>query len=235
MRSSRPASYYSMEPRPLLPGRDKDEYGEIVVPRAPKSSPSNTVHVDDPLKARCKSAKGIIIPPPKPKRGRNQTNSSLEALERPFNNDSGLCIPDLNRIEWNAFWAAGAKELFRKTTFHAIDFLEGEPLIKLHVDNRRQRKRQSLTSKKVSLGPTIPNATNQVRPVLKSSKPGQATLPERIRINAPAIIRAFSDICGEEISGPFLLFRPFRSLFYYEEEFRDLIKQQETMLQGIIP
>ncbi|KAI0451718.1 P-loop containing nucleoside triphosphate hydrolase protein [Xylaria acuta] len=33
------------------------------------------------------------------------------------------------------------------------------------------------------------------------------------------------------MSGPFLLFRPFRSLLYYHEEFRDLINHQEKMLQ----
>ncbi|KAI0439890.1 hypothetical protein F4803DRAFT_21152 [Xylaria telfairii] len=161
----------------------------------------------------------------------NHGTSSSEASEQTLDNDSDLCIPHLNRIEWNAFSAAGTKELFRNATFYAMDVLEGEPLIKLHVDNRRQRKRQSFTHQTVSLDSIIPNATDHVRRVPNLLKPGKATLPERIRINAPAIIKAFSDICGEEISGPFLLFRPFRSLLYYEEEFHDLIRQQETLIQ----
>ncbi|KAI0911072.1 hypothetical protein F4823DRAFT_623740 [Ustulina deusta] len=80
---------------------------------------------------------------------REQVKSLLETSQRSvtLNSDSDLCIPDLNRAGWDAFRAAGAKELFRKTKFYAIDVLEGEPLIKLHIDNQKRRKRQNLTQK----------------------------------------------------------------------------------------
>ncbi len=168
---------------------------------------------------------------------KEQAKSLLETSQRSvtLNSDSDLCIPDLNRAGWDAFRAAGAKELFRKTKFYAIDVLEGEPLIKLHIDNQKRRKRQNLTQKGVSSESTITQAASQDRRAPSALEPGKAALPERIRINSPAIIRAFAEIHGDSnISRPFLLFRPFRSLLYYEQEFRDMINQQENTLQGDI-
>ncbi|KAJ2984565.1 hypothetical protein NUW58_g5996 [Xylaria curta] len=170
---------------------------------------------------------------PKPPRENLSIKPLTEIPQHPLNlsSDSDLCIPDFNRVEWEAFQAAGGEELFRKTKFHAIDVLKGEPLIKLKDDDRKRRRRQKSAQKIVSSGSTVPDAVSHGRQVSKESEPSSAPLAERIRINSPAIIRAFAEICGEEISAPFLLFRPFRSLLYYEQEFRDLISQQENMLQ----
>ncbi|KAI1194337.1 hypothetical protein F5X97DRAFT_311338 [Nemania serpens] len=145
---------------------------------------------------------------------------------------SDLCIPGLNRVEWDAFRAASGTELFRKTKFHALDVLEGEPLIILHVDNKTRRNRQNWARRKPPSVSSVPNAAKQDEIAPKELViSGQAPLPERIRINSPAIIKAFTDISGKEITSPFLLFRPFNSLLYHEHEFRDRITQQEHVVQ----
>lgn len=134
-------------------------------------------------------------------------------------------------MEWDAFRATSKTELFRKTKLHAIDVLKGEPLIKLHVHHQKRRRHQTLSRKKAPSVSTT-NTVNQGKRALKASTSGQAPLPERIRINSPAIIKAFTDVSGEKLSGPFLLFRPFGSLLYYEQGFRDLITEQENKMQG---
>ncbi|KAI0404020.1 hypothetical protein F4802DRAFT_569427 [Xylaria palmicola] len=139
-----------------------------------------------------------------------------------LNSDSDLCIPTPNRVGWDDFRKVGGKELFRKTKFHALDVLEGEPLIRFHVDNQKRRKRQTFSGK-------VAAGQDKYAPHTLGSSKG--TLPERIRVNSPAIIKAFAEIHGEALSGPFLLFRPFRSLVYYESEFREMITLQENKLK----
>ncbi|KAI0536997.1 hypothetical protein GGR58DRAFT_473532 [Xylaria digitata] len=152
---------------------------------------------------------------------------SLNISQQPItvDSDSDLCIPDFKWVEWDAFRAAGEKQLFRKTKYHAIDVLKGEPRIKLSIDNQKRRKRRNLTQKGISSGSATTKITS------KEKKPIEATLPDRIRINSPAIIRKFAEICGEAITEPFLLFRPFRCLLYYEQEFRDAMNEQADILQ----
>ncbi|TGJ80709.1 hypothetical protein E0Z10_g8054 [Xylaria hypoxylon] len=167
-----------------------------------------------------------------------QAEPSFETLRRriniklpgPANSDSDLCIPELNWAEWDSFWAGGEQRLFRKTKFHAIDILKGKPLIKLRIDNQKRRKRQNLTQKSISSDSTTTNVASQDKQLLDASEPGNETLPERIRINSPAIIRAFAEIHEEPMTRPFLVFRPFQSLLYYEQEFRDAINHQENTL-----
>jgi hypothetical protein len=57
-----------------------------------------------------------------------------------LDSDSGLCVPDLICVEWDAFQATSSTELFQKMKFHAMDVLEGEPLMKLHIDNKGRRR-----------------------------------------------------------------------------------------------
>ncbi|KAI3325235.1 hypothetical protein HD806DRAFT_533827 [Xylariaceae sp. AK1471] len=154
-------------------------------------------------------------------RGRARSKGSQQPMT--LDSDAGLCVPDLNCVDWDAFQSVGRTELFRKTKFHAIDVLEGEPLIKFHVDNKGRRKHKILAEN---------NAASHHKHARSILEPGEAPLPDRIRINSPAIIKAFAEIHGESFSGPFLLFRPFRSLLYYEQEFREWVARQEKILQG---
>ncbi|KAI0544995.1 hypothetical protein F4679DRAFT_562689 [Xylaria curta] len=174
-----------------------------------------------------------LLPPRLPRRSPDMDDNDVSDAQSETNRqvDSGLCIPDLNRIEWDAFRSAGERELFRKTSYHAIDILKGEPLITLRNNNQRRPKRQDFAPKKLTPSTTILGAANQDGQKPKASEPSKTTLPERIRINSPAIIKAFSEICGEDISQSSLLFRPFRSLIYYEQGFRDLINREENTLQ----
>ncbi|KAK7941416.1 uncharacterized protein PG986_013803 [Apiospora aurea] len=64
---------------------------------------------------------------------------------------------------------------------------------------------------------------------------GEAPLPERIRINAASLIRLISEITKEELSGAFLMFRPFRTLVYYEQDLGDRAAEREKFLEGETP
>ena len=154
---------------------------------------------------------------PRPRVDRRNTQKSLTLDE-----DSNLCIPELNKLEWNAFQAAGNKrELFRKTSFYAVDVLDGEPMIKLNTDNNARRRRNNVSG-----------TTEDSHHGTSSVEVNEVPLPERIRINSPSLIKAISQIVEEEFSGPFLIFRPFRSLIYYEQALRDWATQQERVIEG---
>ncbi|KAK5636104.1 hypothetical protein RRF57_011817 [Xylaria bambusicola] len=148
-----------------------------------------------------------------------------------LSSDSDFCIPDLNRASWDSFQAAGKTSLFRKTKFYAIDILGGEPLIKLSPRDPRGRRRQNLAEKNSIFNPPTTTYSGQKGQGPVRGESGNATLPERIRINSPAIIRAFAEISDTRLTGPFLIFRPFRSLFYYEQEFRDALISGKKLLQ----
>ncbi|KAK8021678.1 hypothetical protein PG990_006816 [Apiospora arundinis] len=147
--------------------------------------------------------------------------------------DPDLCVPDLNFLEWAAFQEAGnITELFRKTKFHAIDVLVGEPLIKLKPDSKGRHRRDIASQGGAATSTILPQAVSDQVLSQGSSEPGEDPLPERIRINSPALVRAFSDITEQRLASPFLLFRPFMSLVYYEQEFHKWASQQEDMLKS---
>ncbi|KAI0854776.1 hypothetical protein F4860DRAFT_498403 [Xylaria cubensis] len=149
----------------------------------------------------------------------NQSRHGLESREKERQiSDSGLCIPELNRIEWDVFRSAGERELFRKTRYYAIDVLKGEPLITLDIDNQRRPKRQNLARKKLTSNTTILDPASQDRHKPKACESGQKILPERIRINSPVIIKVLTELRRGDISQPFLLFKPFRLL-----DFKDIL------------
>lgn len=165
--------------------------------------------------------------------------SSFEDGELPepasvtLESDSTLCIPSLNRMEWEAFQAAGEnRELFRKTKFHAIDFLEGEPRIVMQTDSKTRRRIELLAHKTASTSSDKPSAKNQQERRTIAAPDGEAQLPERIRVNSPAIAKVFSELREEQSSGSFLIFRPFLSLLYYEQDFQDWVIQQEKIIKG---
>ncbi|KAI1174617.1 hypothetical protein F4777DRAFT_376723 [Nemania sp. FL0916] len=146
--------------------------------------------------------------------------------------DDLLCIPSLNRVEWDAFKSIGERELFRKTKFCAIDVLKGEPIIKLHDNSNRRRHRQGFAQHTILSESLIShNATRDIR-TSKRREPGEAVLPERIRINSPTLLRVFEDILREKYQGSLILFRPFWSLNYFEQELRERTSQLESILRG---
>lgn len=174
-------------------------------------------------------------------RGKHSTirtpKSALKPNKPPITLDSetDICIPDLNCVVWDKFKSAGSGGLFRDTKFHAIDVLVGEPVIKFDVGNKGLQSRKAKARRGV-LQNNLESIKSQERHVKTSLPPGETPLPERIRINSLAIRKIFEDIHSDEqcedFVGPFLIFRPFRSLIYYEQEFREWAGRQETMIQG---
>ncbi|KAH8196619.1 hypothetical protein TruAng_009213 [Truncatella angustata] len=137
-----------------------------------------------------------------------------------LNSDVNLCIPDLNFVEWENFQILGRGELFRTTKFYAIDVLVDEPIVLLDAQTQQQKRHRNAVRTSSNIDTLHPIKTQQ-RIIPASQNP----LPERIRVNSPAIRKAFREIHDEEGPGhakPFLIFRPFRSLLYYEEDFKEL-------------
>ena len=164
-------------------------------------------------------------------------NAVLSPMTEPWfsglSSDSDYCIAGLNWTGWDTFRAASENSLFRETKFYAIDVLEGEPLIKLQPKDQRWRRPGNLVRKNTIPSASTDTTSGQSRPVATEAERGEATLPERIRINSPAIIKTFAAISNDSmITGPFLLFRPFRSLLYYEPEFHYALSAGQKELQG---
>ncbi|KAK8140099.1 hypothetical protein PG984_000165 [Apiospora sp. TS-2023a] len=135
--------------------------------------------------------------------------------------DTKLCIPELNCVEWEDFRAAGRnKELFRKTEFYAIDVLIGEPMIKMAIDSKERRRRTR-----------APHSSANASGSMHAVDSEEAPLPERIRINSPGLIEVISDVTKDKLSGPFLMFRPFRSLVYYEQDLRNKAAEYEKLVE----
>lgn len=160
-------------------------------------------------------------------------------LHPPPTSDSemGLCSPDLNRVEWQGFKdaaPAASGELFRKSKFHAIDVLVGEPSIIFKVGSTHNKKRKAILRDGATQNRM--QSDNRLAGDAASSRPaGEAPLPERIRINSLAIGKAFQSIHDEgrfNFQRPFLMFRPFRSLLHYEQELRDWVARQEAIVKG---
>jgi len=107
--------------------------------------------------------------------------------------------PALNRVAWEDFRRIRRPE----PHFFAIDVLIGEPLITSPFMERKVPTRLDLL-------------------------PGQAPLPERIRINSVPIVRILEEIHDDTISdtdAPFVIIRPFKALIYYEAKIRDRYKK----------
>ncbi|KAI0149437.1 hypothetical protein BJ166DRAFT_63490 [Pestalotiopsis sp. NC0098] len=146
--------------------------------------------------------------------------------------DSSLCIPSLNHVEWETFQAAGkTRELFRNSNFHAIDVLEGEPQIVFSIDDNTRGRARFLARKTAHANSGKQSANIQQEQKKMIVPESEVALPERIRINSPAIVKAFSEIHEEEFSGSFLMFKPFASLLYYEQDFRDWVAHREETIR----
>jgi hypothetical protein len=189
--------------------------------------------------------KPVNVPPPAPGRPHGVGIPAMHRRAPPpremtpdmvLNIETRVCTPDLNHVEWDEFKRPDKTELFQKTELHAIDVLVGEPLIKFEFRKNKGRRRR-LTSLRSDIESTaLPERSSKSR-----LERGQEPLPERIRINSSVIRKAFEDIYDEEdfleftppgFDTSFLHFRPFRSLVYYEQEFRDWLAQREAQTPG---
>lgn len=132
------------------------------------------------------------------------------------------CVPQLNRLEWTAF-----REVI--TLDHrpfAIDVLDGEPAISF------QDEQQFWWLPGSSTGPGRETKQRTVpTPQKQSMLPGQAPLPERIRINSKAITEFLNSVfwkdpgwkrpTGEDDEFPgWVMIRPYKALICFEKEIR---------------
>lgn len=125
--------------------------------------------------------------------------------------------PMLNRVEWFAFKVlAGVPE----SRARVVDILIGDPIIEDELSQgsrgfgylrRRSRKLQKVTVRKAD-----------------STTPGQAQLPERIRVHSSTLLTILDKILGLEGSRvmaqdgrPIVFLRPFKALAYCEQALRE--------------
>lgn len=142
---------------------------------------------------------------------------------------------ELNRVEWTTFKTMllrGVKDSF------AIDVLKGEPVVSFEPPTNDL----SLRSWRVHRLPIIsPEEKAKPRKAPASTKqppaPGQAPLPERIRINSKHILKVFEKIHGDSMSSEssVLMIRPYKALAYYDEPIRQKFQELEAKLGALDP
>lgn len=179
-------------------------------------------------------------------------------------NATPIRTSQLNYVPWEIF-----QRLHKKKSPFAIDVLVGEPEPKvtsifpgmLHSTTSARASRVVQTSQVKEDGPvpiTKPTATPIAIPpnhAQRSKTPGKPVgrglgpLPERIRINSPAIIRLLDKISGmgdenesepdksnleeegPDVPDPVLMMQPFRALVYYKNEIRNWKERLEVHIK----
>ncbi|KAJ0420213.1 hypothetical protein BJY00DRAFT_301637 [Aspergillus carlsbadensis] len=127
--------------------------------------------------------------------------------------------PSINRVEWSLFIAAQAAKF-------AIDVLDGEPVLSFASHPSRSMASRGLEHKQEPIG-----VTGSKR---KQLLPGQGSLPERIRINSPIIVKILQKIDPEAFGGaehPLVMIRPYKALVYYEGQIRRIHQELVKKLQ----
>ncbi|UKZ74716.1 hypothetical protein TrVFT333_002386 [Trichoderma virens FT-333] len=176
-----------------------------------------------------------------------------------------LNTSQLNYVTWETF-----QRLRKRESPFAIDILVGEPEPKVTsmfpgflqptTGGRARRGAQAAQAKEGSAvplkkTPTIPAAmpSNHAQRHKMPGKPvarGPGPLPERIRINSPAILKLLDKISGmrdgdesesdksdsgksdTDTPDPVLMMRPFRALVYYKDEIRNWKERLEANVKG---
>ncbi|KAH0536897.1 hypothetical protein FGG08_006268 [Glutinoglossum americanum] len=113
-------------------------------------------------------------------------------------------IPKLNVVDWMEF-----KELRKRgESHHAIDVLNGEPILFHH------RHKAAVTT------------PNMVR-TLTDNSPISKELPERIRINSIPLLRILRKITANSFDDsserPLVILRPFKPLIYHRKELKETL------------
>ncbi|KAK3357819.1 hypothetical protein B0T25DRAFT_170507 [Lasiosphaeria hispida] len=148
--------------------------------------------------------------------------------------------PELNRCEWKTFKTLRALEnvgnslskmpLSRAKNLYVIDVLEGEPVVTFESFNQssawfsRWAQRQDKEDSGVS-------EEHRVLRRRQAAIPGQAPVPERIRIHSRHIVKMLEKIRGESLSSvtsdihTVVMVRPYKGLFYYRPEILKKLEQ----------
>ena len=140
-------------------------------------------------------------------------------------------IANLNYVEWAAFKAI--QSMAEKESF-AIDVLRGKPDVTFVIEQyyypRQSFRRGKEDKLEAEFKAGVPWKTqylkNMIRPL-----PGQAPLPERIRIHSKQILKILSKIHGDSLSrndSLVVIIRPFRALTYYHDRIREYLQSLES-------
>lgn len=156
------------------------------------------------------------------------TNTTAYALS---NTLSFTATPSRHHVKWEAFRDGRVN---RDNDRFAIEVLDGEPVVKFDVDpsegfwwSKWAHRRDSDHATKDAAGDA-----NTLRG--QTLPPGQAPLPERIRIHSKQIVKVLETIHGSELSSyetSVVMIRPFRALAYYERKIRQKL---EDAIQSIM-
>ncbi|RYP33774.1 hypothetical protein DL767_004641 [Monosporascus sp. MG133] len=135
----------------------------------------------------------------------------------------------LNPVDWTNFRLSPT--VLRET--FVIDVLTGEPAIRFeHPRNNIYSRSRRGFRRPISIPDEKPKLRKSAIPK-QSSIPGQAPLPERIRINSKYILKILETIDDQAFSGdgPVVMVRPYKALGYYDE----LIRQKFAELERKFP
>ncbi|KAK3371795.1 hypothetical protein B0T24DRAFT_531458 [Lasiosphaeria ovina] len=127
--------------------------------------------------------------------------------------------PSLNRVEWILFKGLVSRD---EKDSNAIDVLIGDPV--LTWDNWDPYAQYSRRMGRPGDGAVI--ADRKIPAPKQPLRPGQALLPERIRIHSSQLLQVLAKIHGSNFvntiySHSCVLIRPFKVLAYYETRLRD--------------
>ena len=205
-------------------------------------SDSESSHVDDPTKRRGVPPRQQLVPSAGERPGsrpRPPKTRSLGPSRRPMVSASELPLQDyilanilssetrpvLNRVGWQSF---KERRRIRAADLFAIDVLDGEPIINFENDLSESiwRVKWATSQKKAANAAADANAAR----VAKSGPqvPGQALLPERIRIYSKQILDVLEQIHGASMSShdaSLVMIRPFRALVHYDTPIRQKLEQ----------
>ncbi|KAK0711879.1 hypothetical protein B0H67DRAFT_586485 [Lasiosphaeris hirsuta] len=148
--------------------------------------------------------------------------------------------PELYRCEWKTFKTLRALEnignslrkmpMSRAKNLYVIDVLEGEPVVTFESFNQsniwfsRWAQRQDKEDSGVS-------EEHMVLRRRQAAIPGQAPVPERIRIHSKHVVKILEKIRGESLSSStneidtVVMVRPYKGLFYYRPEILKKLEQ----------
>jgi hypothetical protein len=150
-----------------------------------------------------------------------------------------FAISELKYFRWSIF--KSFRVAWREESdYYAIDVLQGEPELSWQISRpgfapsrASFQYRGNEFSKPLDRVPERKSvatlASKKQQPIL----PGQAQLPERIRIHSRHILKVLTKISGTSLSNdewdPVVMIRPFKTLVYYHDQVRQRIQELEAI------
>lgn len=148
-----------------------------------------------------------------------------------------FAISDYKYFEWPTFRGLPTMSLGESECF-AFDVLKGEPVLEWNPYASYGYSRRSFRHKQPLFPKVTENLAERKPPAVVASKkqqqsiPGQAQLPERIRINSRHILKVLMTIVGDNLSNsqwdPVVMIRPYKTLVYYHDQIKQRVQDLEA-------